>query len=314
MSNSVAVRAKRVAAPRRGSARFGRHALPYAMLAPSLLLLAGVVLYPLAYGLWLSLTDKTLLSLDATFIGLANFRELLDDPIFLASIGRSIRFTVAGIVGVMLLGLGFAMLLNSRHVLGRRVLRSLLFLPWLVPTVVTATVWSWLYNPSYGYVNAILQRLNVIDGPVNFLGTPGVNLNAIIVPLIWRGYPFTMLVLLAALQAIEPSLYEAAAIDGANAWQRFRSITLPSLFSPLAILTLLQAIWIFNHFDMPYQMTGGGPARTSELLSTYGYNTVFGAQRQGYGAAIATVMFGVLVVFVTIYLRVAVRRAEELTR
>ena len=300
--------------PQRGALRVSRHALPYLMLAPSLLLLAAVVLYPLVYGLWLSLNDKSLLSLRATFIGLGNFRRLLHDDVFLSSVGHSIRWTVLGVIGVVVLGLGFALLLNSPRVRGRRALRSLLFLPWLMPTVVTATVWSWLYNPVYGYINLALRRLGLAHDAVNFLATPGLNLNALVVPLVWRGYPFTMLVLLAALQAIDPSLYEAAAIDGANTWQRFRSITLPSLSSPLAILTLLQAIWIFNHFDIPYQMTAGGPAHTSELLSTYAYNTVFGGQEQGYGAAIATVMFGVLVVFVSIYIRVAVRPAEELAR
>lgn len=314
MSNSIVAPVSRRALQQRRRRGVSPYRLPYALLAPALLLLAGVILYPLGYGLWLSLNEKSLLSLHATFVGFANFRRLLDDDIFLGSVWRSVRWTVIGVVVVTALGLGFALLLNSPRVLGRRLLRSLLFLPWLTPTVVTATVWAWLYNPVYGYINLLLQGAGLVREPVNFLATPGLNLYSLVVPLVWRGYPFTMLVLLASLQAIEPSLYEAAAIDGANTWQRFRSITLPSLSSQLAVLTLLQAIWIFNHFDIPYQMTAGGPAHTSELLSTYAYNTVFGGQEQGYGAAIATVMFGVLVVFVSIYIRVAVRPAEELTR
>ena len=314
MSNTALVTAQRQAMGASRRARLSRHALPYAMLAPALALLTGVIVYPLGYGLWLAFQDKNLMSLDATFVGLRNFRELASDQVFLDSAWRSIRWTVTCVVAVMLLGLGLAMLLNASRVRGRRILRSLFFLPWLTPTIVTATVWSWLYNPVYGYINLGLRELGLTDEPINFLAEPGLNLNALAVPLVWRGYPFTMLVLLAALQGIDQALYEAAAIDGASAWQRFRSITLPSLSAPLAILTLLQTIWIFNHFDIPYQMTGGGPARTSELLSTYAYNTVFGGMEQGYGAAIATVMFAVLVVFAAIYIRFAVNRAEEITQ
>lgn len=313
MTDSVAVSPRQPAAPRVARRSLTQVRLPYLLLLPALVLLGGVVVYPVGYGLWLAFNDKSLLSLDATFIGLDNFRELASDNLFWMSVRHTVQWTVFGVVGVMMLGLLLALLLNSPYVLGRRWLRSLFFLPWLTPTVVTAIVWSWLYNPTYGYINHALMKLSLIDEPLLFLSKPGLNLNAVVVPLIWRGYPFTMLVILAALQSIDQVLYEAASIDGAGTWQRFRSITLPSLAPSLAILTLLQTIWIFNHFDIPYQMTAGGPAHTSELLSTYAYNTVFGGTRQGYGAAVATVMFGVLVVFGTIYIRLAVRRSEELT-
>lgn len=300
--------------PRRRRSFLSRHGLPYAMLAPALGLIGGIVIYPIAYGLWLAFHDKQLMSLDATYIGLQNFRDLWADDVFRASVWRSVKWTVSGVVLVVLLGLTLAMLLNAPQVLGRRILRSLFFLPWLVPTVVTATVFSWLYNPVYGYINLGLENLGLVDTPVNFLGDPGVNLYAVIVPLVWRGYPFTMLILLAAMQSIDQALYEAAALDGAGAWRRFTSITLPSLSAPLAILTLLQTIWIFNHFDIPYQMTGGGPARSTELMSTYAYNTVFGGMEQGDGAAIATVMFGCLVILATLYIRFVVRRAEDINQ
>lgn len=314
MTESVAVSPRQAAAPRGARRSLAHGRLPYLLLLPALALLGGVVVYPVGYGLWLAFNDKSLLSLDATFIGLDNFRELVADDVFWTSVRNTVQWTVLGVAGVMLTGLLLALLLNSPYVLGRRWLRSFFFLPWLTPTVVTAIVWSWLYNPTYGYINHALMKLSLIDEPLLFLSKPGLNLNAVVVPLIWRGYPFTMLVILAALQSIDAALYEAASIDGAGSWQRFRSITLPSLAPSLAILTLLQTIWIFNHFDIPYQMTAGGPAHTSELLSTYAYNTVFGGTRQGYGAAIATVMFAVLVVFGATYIRLAVRRAEDLTQ
>lgn len=291
-----------------------KHFLPYAMLAPALALLAGIVLYPVMYGLWLSFHDKQLMSLNATYVGLQNFKDLTDDPVFTGSVWRSAKYTAVSVVTVVVIGTSLALLLNSPLVNGRRTLRSVMFLPWLMPTVVTATTWSWLYNPTYGYINEYLKQLGVIDRSINFLGRPDLNLYALVVPLVWRGYPFAMLVLLAALQTIDSSLYEAASIDGANWWQRFWSITLPSLMAPLSIMTLLQTIWIFNHFDIPYQMTGGGPARTTELLSTYAYNTVFGALNQGYGAAIATVMFLFLLVFGSVYIKFAINRAEHNTQ
>jgi multiple sugar transport system permease protein len=312
-SETLAVPTRPQTTPRAGRRSLVHHRLPYALLLPALALLSAVVVYPVGYGLWLAFNEKSLLSLDATFVGIDNFRELLSDNVFLMSVRHTVQWTVLGVVGVMLVGLLLALILNSRYVIGGRWLRSLYFLPWLTPTVVTAIVWSWLYNPTYGYINHALMELGLIDAPLLFLSKPGLNLNAVVAPLIWRGYPFTMLVILAALQSIDQALYEAASIDGAGAWQRFRSITLPSLAPSLAILTLLQTIWIFNHFDIPYQMTAGGPAHTSELLSTYAYNTVFAGTRQGYGAAVATVMFMVLVVFGTIYIRLAVRRSEELT-
>ncbi len=310
MLGSVAVRRKNTHRfPRTGRSQ---NWLAFVLVSPAVLLLAAIILYPVAYGVWLSFNEKSLLALDATFIGLDNYRALVHDHIFRLSLWHSARWTVLGVVGVMLAGLLSGLLLNSPYVLGRRFLRSLFFLPWLTPTVVVAIVWSWLFNPTFGYINHWLLQFGLISQPLNFLADPALNLNSLVVPLVWRGYPFTMLVILAALQSIDQSLYEAAAIDGASTWKRFWSITLPSLAPALAILTLLQTIWIFNHFDIPYQMTAGGPAHTTELLSTYAYNTVFGGMDQGYGSTVATFMFAVLVVFGAIYIRLAVRRSEGL--
>ncbi len=279
-----------------------KHWYPYLLVLPVGLLILGVMLYPLAYGIKLSLENKGLLSSESTLIGLANYGELLSDRVFWKAFGNSFIWTGVGVVGTVGLGLALALLLNQ-PIRGRSLFRTLFMLPWAMPTVVTGIIFIWLYDPMFGYLNQYLQQLGLISEPIYFLGKPRLALFAVSAPMVWKFFPFAMLVLLAALQATNQELYEAATVDGANRWRAFIHVTLPAIRTTLMVLVLLESIWVFNTFDFVYILTGGGPAHSTDLLSTYSYTSAFQEFRASYGAAIATIQFLILFIFSLFYFR-----------
>lgn len=287
-----------------------KHWYPYLLVLPTMLLFLGIMIYPLVYGILLSLEDKGLLSSKSTFIGLDNYARLLRDAVFWKAIGNSFIWTGIGVVGTIGLGLVLALLLN-RILFGRSLIRTLFMLPWAMPTIVTSIVFTWLYDPTFGYINPYLRQMDFISEPILFLAKPNLALFAAAAPMIWKFYPFAMLALLAALQAVNQELYEAATVDGANRWQAFIHVTLPGIRPTLTILVLLECIWIFNQFDFVYILTRGGPAHSTELLSTYSYMSAFDEFRASYGAAIATVQFVLLFVFSLFYFRFSGSYEEE---
>ncbi len=279
-----------------------KHWYPYLLVLPVGLLILGIMLYPLAYGIKLSLEDKGLLSSSATSIGIANYAELMGDAVFWKAFVNSFIWTGVGVAGTVGLGFALALLLN-RPIRGRSFFRTLFMLPWAMPTIVTGIIFTWLYDPMFGYVNQYLQQVNLISEPIYFLATPRLALFAVSAPMVWKFFPFAMLVLLAALQATNQELYEAATVDGANRWRAFIHVTLPAIRTTLMVLVLLESIWVFNTFDFVYILTGGGPAHSTDLLSTYSYTSAFQEFRASYGAAIATIQFLILFIFSLFYFR-----------
>jgi multiple sugar transport system permease protein len=273
-----------------------------ACLLPASAALLAIIAYPLAYGIYLSLTDANPLTLEATYIGLENYRFLLDDSVYRDSLTRTIMFTVGVVAIEFPLALILALMLNE-PLWGRAVYRALLLVPWVMPNVVAAIIWKWIYSPDFGLLNYGLHQLGIIDSYINFLSDPGRALPSVIAVGVWKGIPFSAVVLLAGLQAVPHDVTEAATVDGANAWQRFRDVTVPSLLPIAVVVVVLRTVWTFNSFDLVYVLTGGGPGWATQLLSIYVYLSSFQYQQLGYGAAMAVTMLFVLAIPVAIFVR-----------
>jgi multiple sugar transport system permease protein len=290
--------------------RLRRVGAPYAYVVPALLFLVALELYPIAYNLRNSLTDLnvgTFLSGRAEWVGLDNYAKVIDDPAFRHSVGVSIAFTLACIVLQFTLGLALA-LYFQRPFPGATVLRALLVLGWLLPGVVTGNLFRWLFEGDSGVVPWLVATAGL--GEHAWLTDPDAALWAAVATNVWVGIPFNMILLLPALQAIPGGLYEAAEIDGASAWQRFRHITLPLLRPAALSVILLGVIYTFKVFDLVYVLTGGGPGTSTTLFSWYAYTATFKFLNLGQGAALSFLMTAVLLLAIVVYMRV-VRLREE---
>ena len=269
------------------------------------------MLYPVYTNLRMSLHDvnvRTFLSGDAPFVGLANYRTLLADPVFHKALGLSLLFTGGSLLVQFTLGFALALFFN-RPFPGNGTLRALLLLAWLLPTVVSGSLFRWMLDGDYGVINFALLRLGLIDQSRYWLIETDTALLGTILANIWVGIPFNMTLLLAGLQGIPGTLYEAASVDGATAWQRFRSLTLP-LMRPVALsVLLLGLIYTFKVFDLIYIMTGGGPVDATTVLPIYTYQLTFEFFRFGHGATAATLLLLGLVGVAIAYLWLS--RREE---
>jgi len=278
--------------------RLGKEAaLGYALIMPLLLVMLGLLAYPVASALLISFQDK-MMGRPGHYIGLDNYSELLfKDRRFRMVVRNSVLFTFASVFGKLIIGLGMAVLLNQRIKL-RTMFRGWLLLPWVAPTFVTALTWRWMYDGTSGVFNFILGKLGLIDVPIAWLGNASSALLAVTATNIWHGFPFFGVSLLAALQAIPSELYEAAEVDGASPWQKFRFITIPGIMTVLIITTMLSMIWTFNDFQIVYIMTGGGPAFATHIFATYAYTIGFSGSRLGYAIAISTFLTPFLIVMI----------------
>jgi multiple sugar transport system permease protein len=273
-------------------------------LSPAMVTLALLLAIPVVYSIGLSLTEANLSAgkLETPFIWFDNYNQLLADKAVRNALFNTLYFSVVEVVGVVILGLLTALLLN--HPLARWAgFRVLLLLPWAIAPVANAVLWKWIYHSNYGVLNAILLSLGIIDGNVTWLGDPFRALNMLLVVDIWKSTPFIAILLLAALQNIPQSLYRAARIDGATAWQSFRYITLPSLKTAIAIAVILQTIWSLRTFDLIYVLTKGGPADGTVVMNFLAYRVTFNFLKFGYGAAIANLIFMTSLVLAIIYVR-----------
>ena len=263
---------------------------------------------PLIVGLSYAFRDIRMLAPFAGgFVGFDHFETLLlRDRTFWRALGNTLWWTGGSLVFQFLLGLGLALLLN-RPFGGRRLVQAVVFLPWAVPTFLSGLTFAWLFNPVIGPLPHWLAALGILSEPYNILGNPSIALWGPIVANVWFGIPFFAITLLAALQAIPRELYEAAAIDGANAWQRFTKVTLPFLAPMIAITVLLRTIWISNFADLVVVMTGGGPANATQILPSYIFTTAYRKLDFGYASAIATALLALLFLYALILIRM--RRA-----
>lgn len=264
------------------------------LYGPAALLLALVVAYPIARTIYLSLSRVSLTTgLRPEFAGLANFTRLAADSRFHSSLGVTTAFALSSVLLEFLIGLALALTANGLG-RGRTVIRTIFLSPWVLPTAVTAVLWSWIFNDQLGALNEVLLRLGWIDHPIAWLATPGLARLAIVTADVWKTTPFVFLVLLAGLQNVPAELYEAAEIDGGGAWARFRYITWPHL-APFAFLVIVfRIIQAFAVFDLVWVMTGGGPGGATETASVYSYQTYMRYLDFGYGAAQAVALVGIL--------------------
>ena len=268
--------------------------LVFVCLLPAAGLLLTFLTYPLGLGIWMAFTDTTI-GHTGRWVGLENFAFLIGDRIFWQAVFFSIVFTTVATVGKLGLGLWLALLLNQRLPF-RRIFRAIVLLPWIVPTVLSAIAFSWIYDPQFSIISYLfVDQLGLRDHYFDFLGSPWPARLSLIAANIWRGIPFVAISLLAGLQTISPSLHEAAVLDGATAWQRFRFITLPLLLPILAIVTSFSIIFTFSDFQLVYAITRGGPVNATHLTATLAFQRAIPGGNLGEGAAIAFSMIPFLI-------------------
>jgi multiple sugar transport system permease protein len=272
------------------------------LLAPSLVLLGGLVVFPVLYNIWLSLFDKHAFMPVQAFVGLKHYRYFASDPEFWSSFYYGSVY--AGVTMVLQLGVGVpAALLLNEGFRGRNLLRGVVLFPYMIPTIVAVILWKWLLNDSYGLVNHLLMTAGLVRRPVAWLG-PDYIMASLIVTSVWQFFPFVVVTYLARLQTIPPELYEAATVDGASAWRRFLHVTLPQTASVLFVIVLLRSIWMFTKFDTVWLMAGdGGVSRYIRTLPVYAYARSFTYLQAGMGAALAVIMFVMLLAATAVYFR-----------
>src|SRR6266404_904193 len=273
--------------------------LVFACLLPACGLLVVFLTYPLGLGVWLAFTD-TKIGRAGEWVGLENFEYLLSDPQFWSAVFFSVFYTSVATFGKFALGLWLALLLNN-HVPFKSLLRAIILLPWIVPTVLSAIAFWWIYDPQFSIISYVLvDVLHLRTTYIDFLGTTWHARWSLIAANIWRGIPFVAISLLAGLQTISPSLYEAALLDGSTPWQRFRFITFPLLMPILAIVMTFSIIFTFTDFQLVYAITRGGPMNTTQLMATLAFQRGIAGGELGEGAAIAVSMIPFLV-FATLF-------------
>lgn len=282
----------------------------YLLLLPSLLPVVVLSVFPLLRGIYLGFTDaRAGRDVDISFTGLENYRELLSDELFWSSFRIGLLWAFGVTALQFLLALGLALLLNERLKF-RGAARVLAVVPWAMPPVVVGILWRLVYHPDAGLLNELLHRLNADSLRHTWLGDFSTALPAVIVVGVWAGMPQTTVVLLAGLQGVARELHEAAAVDGASTWQRFRNITLPGITPVIVAITSLDFIWNFNSFGLVYVLTSGGPGGRTMLPMLFAYEEAFRYGNYGYAAALGNVMVVIIVALLAVYLR---RRLREAT-
>ncbi|HEX3176103.1 MAG TPA: sugar ABC transporter permease [Methylomirabilota bacterium] len=281
------------------------------LLAPSLALLGGLVLFPVLYNAWLSLFDKHAFLPVQAFVGLKHYVYFAHDEEFWNSFEHGVVYAGATLVLQLAVGIPAALLLNEGF-RGRNLLRGVVLFPYVIPTIVAVILWKWLLNDSYGLVNHWLMASHLVALPVAWLGKDHI-MTSLVVTSVWQFFPFVVVTYLARLQTIPPELYEAATVDGAGAWSRFRHVTLPQTASVLFVIVLLRSIWMFTKFDTVWLMAGdGGVSRYIRTLPVYAYARSFTYLQAGMGAALAVIMFVLLLAATAAYFRLF-QREEALS-
>ncbi|WP_064684202.1 carbohydrate ABC transporter permease [Rhizobium bangladeshense] len=262
--------------------------LGFLFMLPAAVFLVCFLTYPLGLGVWLGFTD-TRIGRDGIFIGLENYQFLADDAVFWLSVFNTILYTVIASALKFALGLWLALLLNQ-HLPFKSFFRAIVLLPWVVPTVLSALAFWWIYDSQFSIISWSLMKLGLIDAPINFLGDPTNARISVIVANVWRGIPFVAISLLAGLQTIPASLQEAASLDGATSWQRFRYVTLPMLTPIIAVVMTFSVLFTFTDFQLIYVLTKGGPVNATHLMATLSFQRGIPGGQLGEGAAIAVAM------------------------
>ncbi len=274
------------------------------MIIPPLLFLILLVGYPLVYGVWLSLENRPVAH-PGTFVGLANFIADWKDPVFWQVTQNTFVYTFSATILKMIGGLGLALVMNQEFRFKNSV-RAMMLLPFIVPTVLSTIAWMWILDPAFSVVNWFLRYFHLANPGPSWLGNPSLAMLSLIIVNTWRGLPFYAITLLAGLQTISPELYEAATIDGATAWLRFRYVTLPLLKPVIYIVTMFSVIFTFADFQLVYVLTRGGPANATHLFATYAFDVAMGGGQLGMGASIALAMLpplALIIIAMSLYMK-----------
>lgn len=265
-----------------------RNATGLLFMLPAAAFLICFLTYPLGLGVWLGFTDAKIGS-SGVFIGLENYWYLWHDPVFWTSVFNTVFYTLIASVLKFALGLWLALILNE-HLPFKSFFRAIVLLPWVVPTVLSALAFWWIFDAQFSIISWSLMQLGWIDAPINFLGDPTNARISVIAANVWRGIPFIAISLLAGLQTISPSLQEAASLDGATSWQRFRLVTLPMLTPIIAVVMTFSVLFTFTDFQLIYVLTKGGPVNATHLMATLSFQRGIPGGQLGEGAAIAVAM------------------------
>ena len=288
-----------------------KSALGWMLSLPALLAILGIILIPLIQSLVQSFQQYDLARPQLNgFIGLKNYIDLLSDARYLNSLQATLRFSLISVLFELILGIGIALVLN-KNFWGRGFVRGLMILPWAMPSIVNAAMWKWIYNADYGVLNALAMQLGLIDHYMVWLADPFWATALIILANVWKETPFTVLMVLAALQTIPDELYEAARVDGSSDIQSFLNITLPLILPVVMIVSMLQFIWGFQTFELITIVTGGGPFSTTEMVNLRVYATTFRSLRFGYGSAMAYLTSLFILIPVIFYVRSAYKKVVE---
>jgi len=274
--------------------RIRRHDLfGYALVTPAMLLVLGFVVYPVVEVIRLSFTNTSLLVGRSDFVGLQSYQRILADPLIDLVVRNTATWVFLGTALTVLLGLGVGYFLSFNYSINR-LLRASILIPWLLPAVVSVAAWRWMYSAEEGVINDLLKRSGLIQKGIPWLGDPSLVIYALVVVAVWRLLPFGALVISAAVQGIPNSYLEAATIDGANGWQKFRYIVLPELTYSLTVIGIMALIWNMNDLITVWGSTQGGPADASQILSTYIYSVGFNSFRFGLSSALSVINFALL--------------------
>ena len=295
-------------APRAGS-RLSTTTFAVLLVLPGLALLVAVVLYPLIAALVTAFFRQSLVIPGRQFVGLDNIISVLQGD-FVDLLAQTLTFTVGTTLIPFVIGFALALALNTR-IRGANVLRGFFLVPWLIPGVVVSFLWMWIFNANYGVLNGLLESVGVIDGPEAWLARPGTAMAAVIIAKSWQSFPWMMVMLLAGLQTVPGELHEAAEIDGAGVVRRFFAITVPHLKGIIGLVVLLEFIWNFQHFDIIYVLTGGGPAGATQTFATAVYETAFKGYDLGKAGALGLLWMVLLMVLVVVYVRFSEKGEKE---
>jgi multiple sugar transport system permease protein len=265
-----------------------KNVLGLLFMLPAIVFLGVFLTYPLGLGFWLGFTD-TRIGRAGVWIGLENYQSLWNDHIFWLSVFNTVLYTTVASILKFVLGLWLALLLNE-HLPFKSFFRAVLLLPWVVPTVLSAIAFWWIFDSQFSVISWALIKMGVMDTPINFLGDMNTARASVIAANVWRGIPFVAITLLAGLQTISPSLHEAATLDGATPWQRFRFITLPMLSPLIAVVMTFSVLFTFTDFQLIYVLTRGGPLNATHLMATLSFQRAIPGGQLGEGAAIAVAM------------------------
>lgn len=277
--------------------------LPIALITPSLLIIFGVLVFPIVYSFILSFNNLVIKDNTMEWVGLKNYIDMFNDPNWRTSVKQTLIFTVISVFCEIVFGVGVALVLNKEFKC-RGFVRGIMILPWALPGVVNAIMWKWIFNANYGAFNALLTQIGIIDKYQAWLATPRSAFICVLVANIWKETPYVVLLTIAALANIDKGLYEAASIDGANGWKAFWTITLPLIKPVLLILLITKTIWALQTYDLVYLMTAGGPMGATEFITYLIQKTSFKYLKWGLGSAMAFTLSIICFIMTLVYIKI----------